>query len=172
MEARLQEELTNEERFLFLNLAIKANTKFVKERFGIYRVASEMVFQPVSGRAERVLRWCVSLPPACVPVYGGSSSPAAYNYDARCLSIRISPCVRLYAVNLRAWMSALHAQVDTASSASTLPGSSTRCVGLAANGAGPRRCTAGMTRASVRTRDRRTEARTGPGLLCPRNGRT
>ena len=43
--------------------------------------------------------------------------------------------------------------------------------GLAASGAGPRRCTAGVTPASVRTRDRRTEARTGPGPLCSRNGR-
>ena len=40
-----------------------------------------------------------------------------------------------------------------------------------ANGAGPWRCTAGVTLASTRTRDRWTEARTGPGPLCPRNGR-
>ena len=73
--------------------------------------------------------------------------------------------------NLRAWVSAPHAQLDTASSASTLPDSLTGGIGLAANGAGPRRCTAGVTPASVRTRDRRTEARTGPGPLCPRNGR-
>ena len=72
-------------------------------------------------------------------------------------------------VNLRAWVSAPHAQLDTASSVTT--NSLTGCVGLAANGAGPRRCTAGATPASVRTRDRRTEARTGPGPLYPRNGR-
>ena len=35
----------------------------------------------------------------------------------------------------------------------------------------PRRCTAGVTPASVRHRDRRTEARTSPGPLCSRNGR-
>ena len=33
-----------------------ANTEIVKERFWIYRVASEMVFQSESSRAERVLR--------------------------------------------------------------------------------------------------------------------
>ena len=70
---------------------------------------------------------------------------------------------------VRAWVSAPHAQLDTASPGST--DSLTGCAGLAANGAGPRRCTAGVTPASVRTRDRRTEARTGPGPLCPRNGR-
>ena len=44
--------------------------------------------------------------------------------------------------------------------------------GLAANGAGPRRCTAGVTPASVRTRDRKTQAqRTPPGPLYHRNGR-
>ena len=47
----------------------------------------------------------------------------------------------------------------------------TDCQDGAANGAGPWRCTAGVTPASVRTRDRRTEARTGPGPLCPRNGK-
>ena len=72
-----------------------------------------------------------------------------------------------YPVNLRAWVSPPHAQLDT-SSASTLPDSRTGCVGLAANGAGHRRCTAGVTPASVRTQDRRTEARTDcPGPLCP-----
>ena len=80
------------------------------------------------------------------------------------------PNVSMYAVNfVRAWVSAPHAQMDTVSPAST--DSLTGCAGLAANGAGPRRCTAGVTPASVRTRDRRTEARTGPGPLCPRNGR-
>ena len=52
-----------------------------------------------------------------------------------------------------------------------LPDSPTGCVGLAANGAGPWKCTAGVTSASTRTRYRRTEARTGPGPLCLRNGR-
>ena len=33
------------------------------------------------------------------------------------------------------------------------------------------RFTAGVNLASTRTRDRRTEARTGPGPLCPRNGK-
>ena len=42
-----------------------------------------------------------------------------------------------------------------------LTDSLTGCVGLAANGRGPRRCTAGVTPASVRTWDWRTEARTG-----------
>ena len=42
--------------------------------------------------------------------------------------------------------------------------------GGVANGAGPWRCTAGVTPASTRTWDRTTEARTGPGPLCPRNG--
>ena len=45
----------------------------------------------------------------------------------------------------------------------------TGCIALAADGAGPRRCTAGVTPASVRTRDKRTEARTGRPLY-PRNG--
>ena len=40
-----------------------------------------------------------------------------------------------------------------------------------ADGAGPRRCTAGVTPAYTRTRDRWTDARTGPGPLCPRNGK-
>ena len=40
------------------------------------------------------------------------------------------------------------------------------------DGAGPRRCTAGVTPASVRAQDRRTEARTDcPDHQCPRNGR-
>ena len=54
---------------------------------------------------------------------------------------------------------------DTASSATT--NSLAGCVGLAANGAGPRRYTAGVTPASVRNRDRWTEARTGPGPVLP-----
>ena len=41
----------------------------------------------------------------------------------------------------------------------------TDCEDGVANGSGPWRCTAGVTPAS-----RRTEARTGPGPLCPRNG--
>ena len=62
----------------------------------------------------------------------------------------MSQCVHPYAVNhVRAWVSAPHAQMDTVSPAST--DSLTGCVGLAANGAGPRRCTAGVTPASVRT---------------------
>ena len=80
--------------------------------------------------------FCVSFPPACVPVFGGSSSSAAVHYDARCWCISMSHCVHQYVVNLRAWVTALHA-LDTASSASTLPDSLTGCVGLAANGAGP-----------------------------------
>ena len=55
MEARSPEKLTNvskvkvsdEEVFLFRFMTIKANTKIVKERFGIYRVGSEMVFLSV-----------------------------------------------------------------------------------------------------------------------------
>ena len=43
------------------------------------------------------------------------------------------------------------------------PGTSTDREDGVANGAGPWRCTAGVTPASTRTRDRRTEARTGPG---------
>ena len=110
------------------------------------------------------------LPPACVHDYGRSSASAAFHYDARCWCIRMSQCVHPYTANyVRAWVSAPHAQMDTVSPAST--DSLTGCAGLAANGAGPRRCTAGVTPASVRTRDRRTEARTGPGPLCPRNGR-
>ena len=50
--------------------------------------------------------------------------------------------------------------LDTASSASTFT-RLTGCVGLAADGVGPRRYTSGQTPASVRTWDRRTEARTG-----------
>ena len=56
MEARSPEKLMNvsnvkvsdEEWFLFRNMTIKANTKIVKQRFGINRVASGMVFQSVS----------------------------------------------------------------------------------------------------------------------------
>ena len=43
-----------------------------------------------------------------------------------------------------------------------LPDSPTGCVGLAADEAGPRRCTAGLTPASVKPRDKRTEAQTAP----------
>ena len=141
------------------------------EHFDIDRSRKSIeVLSGTSGRAERVLRWCVSLPPACVHEYGRSSASAAFHYDARCWCIRMSQCVHPYAVNyVRAWVSAPHAQMDTVSPGST--DSLTGCAGLAANGAGPRRCTAGVTPASVRTRDRRTEARTGPGPLCPRNGR-
>ena len=39
------------------------------------------------------------------------------------------------------------------------------CVGLAANGSGPRRCTAGYDPCLVRTQDRKPEARTGPRSL-------
>ena len=42
------------------------------------------VLSGTSGRAERVLRWCVSLPPACVHDYGRSSESAAFHYGARC----------------------------------------------------------------------------------------
>ena len=91
--------------------------------------------------------------------------------DARCLCISMFQCVHQYVVYFWAWVSAPHAQLDTASSARTSPDSPSGCVGLTANGADPRRCTAGVTPASVRIWDRRTEARTGPGPLCPRNGR-
>ena len=111
---------------------------------------------------------CVSFPPACVPGYGGSSSSAAFHYNARCWCVSTTQRVHPYVVNLRAWVSAPHAQLDTRSSASTSPDSPMGGIGLAANGAGPRRCTAGVTPASTRTRDRRTDARTA---LCSRNGR-
>ena len=133
---------------------------------------------------ERALR-CLSF--SCEEPAEGCTSPSSPSYfgsrlwkvqRVRCLPVRCTllvhqhvpmcPCTSL---TLRAWVSAPHAQLDTASSASTYQNSLTGCVGLAANGAGPRRCTAGVTPASVRTRDRRTEARTGPGPLCPRNGR-
>ena len=114
---------------------------------------------------------CLSLSSARLSLYGASSASAGPHYDARCWCIRMSQCVHPYAVNyVRAWVSAPHAQMDTVSPGST--DSLTGCAGLAANGAGPRRCTAGVTPASVRTRDRETEARTGPGPLCPRNGRS
>ena len=132
------------------------------EHFGIdWLRTSFEVLSGTSGCAERVLRWCVSLPPACVHDFGRSSASAAFHYDARCWCIRMSQCVHLYAANyVRAWVSAPHAQMDTVSPAST--DSLTGCARLVANGAGPRRCTAGVTPASVRTRDRRTEARTPP----------
>ena len=120
------------------------------------------VLSGTSGRAERVLRWCVSLPPACVHDYGRSSASAAFHYDSRCWCIRMSQCVHPYAVNyVRAWVSAPHAQMDSSEFCKYLPDSPTGCAGLAANGAGPRRCTAGVTLACVKTRDRWTEARTG-----------
>ena len=47
-------KVSDEEKFLFLDMAIKANTKLVKERFGFFRVASVMVFQSeVRERAGR-----------------------------------------------------------------------------------------------------------------------
>ena len=94
---------------------------------------------------------CVSFPPACVPSHGGSRSSAAFHYGARCWCINMSQCVHQYVVDSRAWVTAPRA-LDTASSASTLTDSLTGCVGLAAKGAGPRRCTAGVTPASGRTR--------------------
>ena len=39
--------VSDEEWFLLLNMTIKANTKIVKSRFGIFRVANELVFQSV-----------------------------------------------------------------------------------------------------------------------------
>ena len=103
-----------------------------------------------SSRAERVLRWCVFLPPACVHDYGRSCASAAFHYEARCWCIRMSLCVHPYAVNyVRARVSGPHALLDTASSASTLRRDP--CL--------------------VRTRDRWTEARTGSGPLCTRSGR-
>ena len=38
-------EVSGEEWSLFLHVTCQANTKIVKERFGMYRVAGEMVFQ-------------------------------------------------------------------------------------------------------------------------------
>ena len=103
-----------------------------------------------------------------VPAFPITEGPARPLLSITMHAAGACPNVSNYVVNLRAWASAPHAQLDTASSASTLPDSRTGCVGLAANGAGPRRCTAGVTPASVRTRDRRTEARTDcPGPLCP-----
>ena len=113
---------------------------------------------------ERAEAHLLLLPPACVLLHGASSASAGLHYGATAV---MHQCVHAYAVNkVRAWVSASHAHLDTASSASALPDSLTGCARLAANGAGPRRCTAGVTPASVRTRDRRTEARTGPGPLC------
>ena len=69
--------------------------------------------------------------------------------------------VHQYVVNLRALVSAPHVPLTRLA------------YGLRrTNGAGPRRCTAGVTPASVRTWDRRTEARTDcPGPWRPRSGR-
>ena len=89
----------------------------------------------------------VSLPPACVLVYGASSASAELHYDARCWCLRMSHCA------VRAWVSAPHVQLDTVGPASADS------------------LTAGVTPASVRTRDRRTDARTGHGPFCPRNGK-
>ena len=146
-------------------------TKTTSKHFGIGRSRTSFeVLSGTSGRAERVMKWCVSLFPAFVHDYGKSSASVAFHYDARCCCIRMSQCVHPGAVNyVRTWVSAPHAQMDTVSPGSTA--SLTGCAGLAANGAGPRKCTAGVTPASVRTQDKRTEARTGPSPLCPRNGR-
>ena len=68
------------------------------EHFDIDRSRTSIeVLSGTSGRAERVLRWCVSLPPACVHDYGRSSASAAFHYDARCWCIRMSQCVHPYA---------------------------------------------------------------------------
>ena len=71
-------------------------------------------------------------PLAFVPDYGGSSASAGSQYGVLCWCISISQCVHQYVVNLRAWVSAPHVPLDTASSASTSPDSRTGCVGLAA----------------------------------------
>ena len=63
----------------------------------------------------------------------------------------------LTSLTSRVWVSALHAQMDTASSASTCQ---THL-----------RVAPDWLHGSMRTRDRRTEARTGPSPLCSRNGR-
>ena len=66
------------------------------EHFDIDRSRTSIeVLSGTSGRAERVLRWCVSLLPACVHDYGRSSASAAFHYDARCWCIRMSQCVQL-----------------------------------------------------------------------------
>ena len=45
-----------------------------------------------------------------------------------------------------------------------------KAVTTGADGAGPWECTAGVTPAPTRTRDRCAEERTGPSRLCPRDG--
>ena len=96
---------------------------------------------------------CVSFPPACVPGHGG----LVPCFPLRCTllvhqHVPMCPSVRRELTGMGVCSPR---PLDTASSASTLPDSPAGCVGLAANGAGPRRATP----ASVRTRDRRTEAR-------------
>ena len=86
-----------------------------------------------------------------------SSSSAAFRYDARCWCISMSQCVHEYIVNLRAWVSAPHIpstprvlqapfQTRLWVAPDWLPTEQAEVYG---------RCDP-----SVRTRDRRTEART------------
>ena len=71
------------------------------------------------------------LPPACVHDCGGSSASAAFPLRS-CWCIRMSQCVHPYAVNnVRAWVSAPHAQTVSPASTDSLAG----CARLAANGA-------------------------------------
>ena len=106
---------------------------------------------------------CLSLPSAAVLLYGASSASAGSHYGARCWCTTMSQGVQLHrnftGVGVCSPRPAGHSEF-----CKYLPDSLTGWVGLAANGAGPRRRTAGVTPASVRTRDRKTEARTGP---CP-----
>ena len=85
-------------------------------------------------------------PPACVPGHGGSSSPGALQYDARCWCISMSQRVHQYGVNLRCMGVCSPRPLDTASSASTLTHSACglrRTCGLTEQA--QRRCTAGAT---------------------------
>ena len=96
---------------------------------------------------------------------GASSASTGPHYGVRCWCTTMTQCVQVRrkftGVGVCSPRPAGHSEF-----CKYLPDSFTGCVGLAANGAGPRRCTAGVTPASVRTRDRRTEARQTAPVSC------
>ena len=106
---------------------------------------------------------CVSLHAAFVFLYGASSASSGLHYDASCCCIRMHPCVQLCREQSTGVGVCSPRPTGHCEFCKYVPDSPTGCVGLAANGAGPRRCTAGVTPASG---DRWTEARHTAPVLC------
>ena len=129
------------------------------------------------------------LPPATLPSCFCTDATGGYPsgvWDRSLLHVTARPATKAPVTSLIRTGSSLHGdpqwskQSNTARTATSVaPGTQSyvpvwhfygKWCGVA-NGAGPWRCTAGVTPASTRTRDRWTEARTGPAPLCPRNGK-